>query len=104
MQVILKLTDLAEQDLVTIENYIAQENKKAARRTIEKIFKSLDFLRSFPDMGRLILNGQARQLVINDTPYVAVYRMKKMTIEVVRVIHTSRQWIEIVEKEPALHE
>ena len=46
-----------------------------------------------PRMGREIGDGQARRLVVNGTPYIAVYRLRER-IEILTIFHGARRWPE----------
>jgi len=74
--------------------YIAQENPKAAIEHDDRIEKQTDQLVVHPELGRLGRKRGTRELVISQTHFVVVYRVKTKTkrIEVWRVLHSSQAW------------
>ena len=75
-------------------DYIAQENPRAALGQLEEIERQTDLLPLQPDMGRPGRKKGTRELVINRTPFILVYRVKKRAgrIEVLHFLHGAQQW------------
>lgn len=75
---------------MSIKEYIAKDNPKAAvdltRRIVLKVIEQLTKFKNIGKTGRVI---GTRELIIPDTPYIAVYWVKSDTIEILRVLHTS---------------
>jgi toxin ParE1/3/4 len=67
--------------------YIAQENVQAA-------LNQLDKLSEYPMMGRTGRKVGTRELVINQTQFIIVYRIneKANRIEILRLLHGAQQW------------
>lgn len=74
--------------------HISRENPEAARQTVRKIQSAVSQLADYPLMGRLGRVEGTRELVISPTPYIIAYRVRGDTIEILRVLHTSRHWSE----------
>ena len=72
--------------------YIAQDNPEAAVRIVEQIRSSVQTLLDFPALGRPGRVSGTRELVINETPYIVPYRIREQTVEILRVLHSSRKW------------
>ena len=89
----LNWTEPAEEDLEEIESYIAKQNSPVVALDIAfKIINTTErVLRGHPKSGRLGRLGNTRELVIDGTPYLAVYRISE-TVEILRVIHGAQQW------------
>lgn len=98
MQIILSTS--AKNDVNLIKAYISKENIVSAIKVIDRIFESIQFLQEFPTMGRILDFDQNRKLTVSGTPYIVIYRIKQMTIQILRVLHTARNWQDILEKEP----
>lgn len=83
----------AKQSLEQIEEYIAQNSPQAAIHTLLKIIKSVAILAVHPEIGRIgrILN--TRELIINGTPYIVPYRIKNGYIEILRVQHSAKRFL-----------
>ena len=84
--------DQAEDDLIAIEGYIAQDNPIAAIDTSEKIWLSTERLRDNPDIGRRGRVKGTRELMVIGTPYIVVYRTNSASIDILRVLHGSQRW------------
>jgi toxin ParE1/3/4 len=93
--VLLKWTDLALIDLEEIESYIAQENNPiVAIDAVIKIIDSVNLILSdHPSAGRQGRLKHTRELVINGTPFVVIYKASASShcIEVLRVLHSAQQ-------------
>lgn len=72
--------------------YIAQDNPGAAARIVEQIRSSVQTLQDFPALGRPGRVSGTRELVISETPYIVPYRIREQTVEILRVLHSSRKW------------
>jgi toxin ParE1/3/4 len=74
--------------------YIAEENPRAAIDQLDKIEAQADKLCEFPTLGRTGRKAGTRELVINQTPFVMVYRVKEKAqrIEILRLLHGAQQW------------
>jgi len=85
-----KISQLAEQDLEDIWVYLAQNNQIAADKQIAKILNRLPMLAQFPDLGKMgdDLPDQLRSFPIK--PYIVFYIKLDDGIEVVRILHQSR--------------
>lgn len=83
----IKWTKGAQNNLNQIEDYIAQDNPKAAVDIILKIIKSVGMLSENPAMGRIGRIFDTRELIINGTPFIVPYRIKSEQIEILRVLH-----------------
>ncbi|TAN26314.1 MAG: type II toxin-antitoxin system RelE/ParE family toxin [Castellaniella sp.] len=80
--------------------YIAQDSIQAAREVAARIERQIGQLAQFPELGRAGRRRGARELVISGTSLVVVYRVrpKLARIEILRVLHTARQWPPIEEE------
>lgn len=74
--------------------YIAQDNPRAALGQLDEIERQTDLLPLHPDMGRSGRKKGTRELVINRTPFILVYRVKRRAkrIEIVHFLHGAQQW------------
>lgn len=73
-------------------DYIAADNPTAAARVDEEIERQTDLLAQFPKMGREGRVNGTRELVINRSPYIVVYRVKEDRIEIIRLLHGAQRW------------
>ncbi len=87
----------ARTDVRHIGRYIAQDSVEAAERVTTRIVEAIDKLADQPGMGRPGRVIGTRELVIGGTPYIAAYRVRETTVEIIAVIHGARQWPESFE-------
>jgi addiction module RelE/StbE family toxin len=85
----------AEQDLITILNYIKQDNPTVALKLIEEIDEVISRLEDFPNMGVTpkdlrLKSLNYRMLVIEN--YLVFYVVKDLIIEIRRIIHGKRKF------------
>jgi toxin ParE1/3/4 len=82
----------ANRNLKQVEEYIAQDNPRAAVNTVLKIIKSVELLVDQPAMGRVGRIVDTRELIVSGTPYIVPYRVKKGKIQILRVLHGAMRW------------
>lgn len=88
-------TEAASEDLNSIEDYVFQDNPKAAIEQILRIINLVEeHLSDNPGMGRSGQVPKTRELVVSGSPYIVVYRVKHQILEIIRVIHGAQQWPE----------
>ncbi len=81
----------AENDLLDIWNYVARESSPSlADAQVKAVHHACVTLAQWPHSGRARddLRVGVRSIVVK--PYVAFYRVNEATVEVVRVLHGSR--------------
>lgn len=91
---IIKWLDDAINDLQALRQYIAQDKPSAASRVAKRILSTVNLLREQPGMGRPGRVTGTRELIVPGFPYLIPYRVKKNTIEILRVLHAAVQWPE----------
>ena len=73
-------------------DYIAAENPLAAVRIDAQIERQADLLLVHSLMGREGRVAGTRELVISDSPFLLVYRIKGQKIEILRLLHGAQRW------------
>ena len=73
-------------------DYIAHDNPLAAVAQGDRIEEQVDQLLQHPNMGRPGRKQGTRELVISRTPFIVVYRIKGVRIELLRLLHGSQKW------------
>ena len=73
-------------------DYIALDDPQAAISQDKEIEKQTNLLTSQINMGRAGRVKGTRELVINRTPFIAVYRIVGKRIEILRFLHGAQQW------------
>ena len=83
---------VAERNLEQIGAYIAEDNPHAAERVIVRIADSVALLADHPALGRAGRFPGTRELVVPNTPYIVVYRVRDAFLEILRILHGARRW------------
>jgi toxin ParE1/3/4 len=90
---LVRWTEPAVRDFTHICDYIsAHGSPTVARRVALAIYKSIDTLTDFPELGRTGRKADTRELVFSGLPYIAIYRIGENGIEVLRILHAAQQW------------
>jgi toxin ParE1/3/4 len=75
-------------------DYIAFRNPAAAIDIGDKLIASVRTLRDFPEAGRRGSVTGTRELVVTNTPLIAIYRVfrDRSEIHILRILHSSQKW------------
>lgn len=84
-------TRLAQDDRRAIRDYIAGDNPSAALAMDELLAEKAACLATLPEMGKPGRVPSTRELVIHRS-YILIYAIKTDQVQVLRVLHTARQW------------
>ena len=90
----------AVADLVAIHDYIARDSPHYAQRFVEKLIAAAEPLESFPQLGRIVPEGDGRHRELLVRSYRIIYRVKGEEILIVTVVHGSRNLADADEKPP----
>lgn len=71
--------------------YIASDDPAAALAVVTRIFEAVSTLVEQPNLGRPGRVPGTRELVVPNTRYIVPYRVRRETVELLRVFHTSRR-------------
>lgn len=82
---------IAEADRDRIVDYIAQDNPVAAIELGDAIDRRVAELVEHPRLYRVGRVRGTREMVVHPN-YVVVYRIARGEIEILRVLHSARQW------------
>ena len=85
-------TEAAEADAGAILEFIAQDSISAAYDVYEEIREQAKHLMEYPKLGRVGRLKGTRELVINRTSYIVIYRIRGERVELLRVLHGAQQW------------
>ena len=84
-------TRTALANLVAIVEYIEQDSPERAKSFALEIRAQTNNLADFPELGRAGRVPGTRELVVHPH-YVIAYRVRGITIEILRVQHVARRW------------
>ena len=89
----LRWTNLANEDLDHIEEYIAEDDPLIAVDVVLRVIDKVELiLPEHPTAGRIGRVEGTRELVIHGLPFVVVYREFPSEIQILRVLRDSQQW------------
>lgn len=71
--------------------YIAADDPTAARRVVKRVLDAVAQLQQQPALVRPGRVPGTRELIVADTRDVVPYRVRRETVEILRVFHTSRR-------------
>ena len=77
-------------DVKEIRTYVADRNKTAAKRIVQRLMAASERLAETPQMGRTGRRKGTREFVV--APYIIAYRVRRDRLEILRVIHGARRW------------
>jgi toxin ParE1/3/4 len=78
-------------DLENIAGYIAEYDPAAADRVMQRIHRSIfTTLLTVPKAGRVNEDLQAREFPVPNLPYLIVYVLADVHLEIIGVFHTAR--------------
>jgi plasmid stabilization system protein ParE len=79
--------------LAHIVEYIRKDNPAAARRIAQTIYQNIAGLRKFPNIGRIGLAENTRELMFSPWPYIGVYEIINDQVQVLRIRHAAQDWL-----------
>lgn len=87
---VIRWTPAAAADLEHINNYLKERHPRYRQSTIRKLYASIQSLKESPHRGRQGREDGTRELLFPPMPYIAVYRMKEQSVEVLRIYHSAQ--------------
>src|SRR6185295_13525205 len=85
------LTKAAKSDLGEIFDYIARDNPNAAGRVMEKLRDAMKLLARTPEIGHYRRDLASEPFRFwSEYSYLVIYRAETRPIQVVRILHASR--------------
>ena len=89
----IRWTDPAVRDFTQICDYIDEHGSPViSHRVALLIYEAIGTLSRFPESGRTGRKPETRELVFTGLPYVAIYRITKNSVELLRILHGAQQW------------
>ncbi|HEY3252222.1 MAG TPA: type II toxin-antitoxin system RelE/ParE family toxin [Ignavibacteria bacterium] len=89
----LRYLPIAQEDLISIFDYIALDSQRQALIFVEKLDKRISMQESHPNLGRVPRHRKLKEYgyrVLIIEPYLVFYIIRGKIIEIHRVIHGSR--------------
>jgi plasmid stabilization system protein ParE len=85
----IRWTPSAAKDL-EISSFLKDRHPRYWQPTIRKLYQEIRSLKDLPNRGRPGREEGTRELLFLPMPYIAVYRVKDQTIQVLRIYHAAR--------------
>lgn len=86
-------TRASSVDLDHIWNYLNEHHPEFTSSTIRTIYNDVRRLAFAPRLGRVGREEGTRELVISGLPYIAVYRVKDESVEILHIFHGAQDWM-----------
>jgi len=86
----IRWTPAAAADLTLISEYLKDRHPHYRQPTMRRLYDSIRSLTDSPSRGRPGRESGTRELLFPPLPYVAVYRLKENSIEVLRIYHAAQ--------------
>ena len=86
----IRWTPAAAADLQHISDYLKEHHPQYREPTLRKLYDAVRALKDAPYRGRPGRERETREILFPPMPYVAVYRVRDQSIEVLRVYHASQ--------------
>ncbi len=84
-------TPAAAADLQNLSDYLKDHHPHYRQPTIRKVYAAVQSLKEWPNRGRAGREEGTRELLFPPLPYIAVYRVKGQSIEVLRIYHGAQE-------------
>ena len=90
----IKWTESAWEDLDGISDYLLSEGVafEYVEDYVKRIFKAPEHLATLPGAGKPGRVPNTREWLVKDTPYALIYRVMADKVQILRVMHGSRQF------------
>ncbi len=85
-----RLTPVAFDDIAAIYQRAAEHSETLGDRIVAAVFKVLDLFAFFPELGVPTDEAEVHRWPLSDFRYTIFYRIRRDTIEVARIIDSSR--------------
>ena len=85
-------TTPAREQFVSAYEYLDDENRAAAARTVDKNWKNTELLGRHPMAGREGRVAGTRELVVRGTPFIVAYQVVRNEVRILALMHAARKW------------
>ena len=82
----------AENDAIEMLEYVGKDNVISAYALYNEIKIQINQLSDYPKLGKLGRIKGTRELIIADTSYIVAYRIHNNIIQILRILHSARNW------------
>ena len=86
----IRWTPAAAADLERLSAYLEDRHPRYRQPTMRKLYEAIGSLKQSPYRGRVGREEGTRELLFPPLPYVALYRVREQSIEVLRLYHAAQ--------------
>ena len=86
----IRWTPAAAADFENISDYLKEHHQRYHDPTMRRLYGAIRDLKQWPGRGRPGREEGTREILFPPAPYVAVYRVREQTIEVMRIYHSAQ--------------
>lgn len=83
-------SEVSLSNLEEIANYTQAKQLDLGRRFVKYYYEQIAFLRSMPNIRCCGKVFGTREFILQESPYFVVYRVRKNTVQILRVFHQMR--------------
>lgn len=88
-----EFTPEARADLLSIRDWIAADDERAADRVLSRIRQTAMLLGQFPMMGHEGEVEGTREFLVTGLPYILIYRLTSASeLDILTVVHARRKY------------
>ena len=87
----LRWTPAAAADLEQIKNFLQKRHPRFAQPRVVRLYETVRSLKTSPFGGRAGREPGTRELVFTPLPYLAVYRVKVESIEILHIYYGAQE-------------
>lgn len=86
---------LTRTRLREIRAYVARDKPEAAERLALRIVAMVEALRNHPHLGRVGAEAGIRELVVGNSPYIVLYRLRGQRVTISTIWHRAQQQLRL---------
>ncbi len=87
----IRWTPAAAADLQNLSDYLKDHHPHYRQPTVRRVYAAVQSLKEWPHRGRAGREEGTRELLFPPLPYIAVYRVKGQSVEVLRIYHGAQE-------------
>lgn len=86
----IRWTPAAAADLQQISDYLKEHHPNYRQKTMRMLYETIRSLKDSPHRGRPGRAAGTREVLFLPMPYIAVYRVREQSIEILRIWHSAQ--------------
>jgi toxin ParE1/3/4 len=86
----IRWTPAAAADLQQISDYLKEHHPNYRQKTMRTLYETIHSLKDSPHRGRPGRHEGTREILFLPMPYIAVYRVREQSIEILRIWHSAQ--------------